>query len=205
MSEINPTSSNKRQISLQTTLQFQHDPSSKALKLTESKISPVLDKLKTNQCFKYNDKCEFSWLRFDKTQNKMYCTLCENYNNVNKFMSNNMIRGSQNFQKCTLREHILIADHIAALDLRNKTQEKQPEKKSSIPSIFKSIREQLQFLDMLPLIKNAYWVAKENLSLYKFESLNTLNEFNGLEFNQNYRNRKAGLEIMTHCAEIIRD
>ena len=161
-------------------------------------------------------KVSYPWLRFDSDKNLMYCEWCEDYSKdqrINgKLIENNMIRGTSNFRASTLTEHLLLKDHDLARDnnevKKNKNntaasinQQNQP----TIASIFHSNKEKLKFELMVPLFKNIYFIAKEDLALLKFESLNDLCLSHGLEFNENYRNRKAGKEMMEAISRTIRE
>ena len=57
---------------------------------------------------------------------------------------------------------------------------------------------------MLALFKNMYFIAKVDLALLKFEALNHLCLSHGIEFNQDYRNRKAAKEMMSSISQSIR-
>jgi len=116
--------------------------------------------------FKDKWKNIFPWVRFDNVLGKMFCSYC-----IINFLtrSNNMIIGTYNLQKCTLREHSKITDHKLALEHHEKQNniakcEREPMNfaKRSLDQFFKTNREKLQFFDLVPLFKNCYWLAKEN-------------------------------------------
>ena len=79
------------------------------------------------------------------------------------------------------------------------------ENQQTIASIFHSTKEKLKYELMLPLFRNIYFIAKEDLTLLKYKSLNDFCSNHGLEFNENYRNRNSGKEIMEAISRSIRE
>ena len=71
--------------------------------------------------------------------------------------------------------------------------------------LIQSTKEKLKFELIVPLFRNIYFIAKEDLALLKFESFNDFCGSHGLEFNDNYRNRKAGKEMMEDISRKIRE
>ena len=113
--------------------------------------------------------------------NLMFCTWCEDYAAEEKLkgniIENNFIRGTNNFKTSTLSDHVDIKDHQSARDLHEKKKEanvrtKVDPSQLTINESFKNNRRNLQYEMMLPLFRNIYFIAVENLALLKYESLN---------------------------------
>ena len=56
-----------------------------------------------------------------------------------------------------------------------------------------------------PLLRNIYFIAKEDLAILKYEVLNKICVVHNFEFNENYINRKSGREILGYIAEPLRE
>ena len=194
----------KRKLShIQTTLPFAKLP------LEQIKVeNPPKSPKKLLILKKLQDKWlqNFSWLVFDKELDKMFCNACLILKNKDSKVDNNMTRGTNNFQKSTLKEHLKLDSHTKALKLEdNSLSSSKQDNQNPITNLFRTNKEKLQFLEILPLFKGVYWIAKENLPLLKFDSLNVLLSTLNVEFNPNYRNRKSGYEIVQHISETIRE
>ena len=142
-------------------------------------------------------------MRHDSSLNLMFCLWCEDYAKDGKkkglVVENNFIRGTSNFRASTLVYHLIIKDHENARkyieNLSKKSDLTIPEpNQPSIKSCFKSNREKLQYEMML----------QEHLAMLKYEALNELCELHNLEFNDNYRNRISGREILGYISESLR-
>ena len=143
---------------------------------------------------------------------RIFCSWCEDYAKDEKKkglgVENNLIRGTSNFRASTLADHLIIKDHENARkyidNLSKKSDLTIPDpNQPSIKSCFKSNREKLQY-EILPLFRNIYFFAKEHLAMLKYEALNELCELHNLEFNDNYRNRISGREILGYISESLR-
>ena len=135
----------------------------------------------------------------------MYCTWCINYKLKKKTSAEpNFIKGTSNFQKSTKQEHLSSQIHPLARDFyeisNNHDVINKDNNQIEIPELFKSNREKLQFELILPLFKNIFFIAKQNLSFLKFEALNSHLDELGLEYNENYRNRVSGKEMLGYIA-----
>ena len=155
----------------------------------------------------------YVWVRHNPNSNLMFCTWCKDYAAEEKLkgniIENNFIRGTNNFKTSTLSDHVDIKDHQSARDLHEKKKEanvrtKVDPSQLTINESFKNNRRNLQYEMMLPLFRNIYFIAVENLALLKYESLNNLCELHDLQFNENYRNRTSGKEMLIYIAESIR-
>ncbi|VDI74940.1 Hypothetical predicted protein [Mytilus galloprovincialis] len=110
----------------------------------------------------------FLWLRFDSMLNAMFCDICQKHKLKNNFVK----PGSTNFRKSAVVEHANSNDHVQALKLETAS------KSNPIVSVFEKVHEKTDNA-MCTLFRNAYFIAKENLPMDKFQSLNDLNKSNG--------------------------
>ena len=156
----------------------------------------------------------YFWVRYDSTSNLMFCTWCEEYAEKEKLkaniIDNNFVRGTSNFKNSALSDHVVMKDHQKARELQEKKSDndnlinKIDPSQLTIKESFKNNRQKLQYEMMLPLFRNIYFTVVESLALLKYESLNDLCELHEVEFNENYRNRISGKEMLSYIAESIR-
>jgi hypothetical protein len=138
------------------------------------------------QGFKYEWLSSFPWLRYDNINKLMYCKLCNSHSkkndfatkgNINKilfiiifffgFITDNYFKfaGSSNISRISaLKEHAKSDDHKDAI---NREREKEAMYKVSNNAIQKADNH------VLGLMKTIYWMAKNDIPLYKFS--NTIN------------------------------
>jgi hypothetical protein len=91
------------------------------------------------------------------TTMKMFCTLCVRHQKNNTFTA-----GSERFRKDVIYEHMLIQDHMAAIEAGILS-------RAFKVTIQKQVEKQEQSL--LKQMRLAYYICKENLAIRKYQSL----------------------------------
>ena len=135
-------------------------------------------------------KDSFSWLDFDC--GKMYCTLCKTCGKKNIFGQS----GSTNFRRSALIDHSKSSDHTDAV--------RSTLEATQAASVFTAVRERAEKA-ILTLLKAAYFVAKEDVAILKFDELiNLLERCDCPDLPRElYRNRDGCHEFVTVIGDCI--
>ena len=110
----------------------------------------------------------FAWLTFDSIRNAMFCTICQKHKKKNNFV----YPGASNFRKSSLVDHASSNDHVQAL--KSDEAAKDNKLKTMVEKVYEKTDDA-----MTTLFRNAYYIAKENLPIDKYQSLNELSKMNG--------------------------
>ena len=131
----------------------------------------------------------------------MFCKWCISANARALGLRENIFtKGCNNFRKSTDEDHVKIDDHKNAVSLHyqlsliKSTENTNKPIETFTKSNFK-IKTNTEFLNLLSLFRNLYYVCQENLALLKLH---------GIDFNKNYQNKTSGKEIMSFIADSIR-
>ncbi|KAK6168057.1 hypothetical protein SNE40_021959 [Patella caerulea] len=152
--------------------------------------------------FSHHWLVSFPWLRYDATRNIMYCKICEEFGNNKKLT---FVTGSQNFRKSNLWEHKMSSEHNYAFDRSEGKSTPQPLTK------IKQKKQNEELLDevdqaMLTIIRNLYFISKENIAIDKFERLNELSALNGSPMTSKlYRHYYTASEFVKLISDDIED
>ena len=98
----------------------------------------------------------------------MFCTICQKHKQKNNFVH----PGSSNFRKSSLTDHANSYDHTQSIKYE------QSAKDDKLKTMVEKVHEKTDDA-MTTLFRNAYYVARENLPIDKFQSLNELSKLNG--------------------------
>lgn len=137
----------------------------------------------------------FNWLRYDDSLNAMFCNICQIHKQKNNFVS----PGSSNFRKSAVVEHASSNDHVQSLKLETAA------KSNQIVNLIDKVHEKADDA-MCTLFRNAYFVAKENLPIDKFQAVNDLTKLNGaIITNKLYQEDNACSEFIQIMSELLED
>ena len=110
-------------------------------------------------CSKWKDL--FVWIEYDEQKNIMGCSVCKKYKKTNAFA----VSGSKNFRRSALSDHAKSKDHLEAMRTEQEATRTSATFLSAIESADKA---------MLTLLYTAYFIAKEDIAIMKFEKLTNL-------------------------------
>ena len=141
---------------------------------------------------------DFPWLLYDSEKNSMTCSLCIKHKKHNSFTDIN-----KNFRTSTLTRHADSSDHKAAVLADSMTGDLQ----RSVKHIFDEKES-----SVLSALKVVYWMAKEDISITKYDSLLNLLEnldcpnISGLKCGKSvsYSSDKSATELMEALAYVAR-
>lgn len=89
-------------------LRLELGPSFKLVKIEPKSIPPTTStNVSKTREFKQKWLLEFRWLEYNEEEKKMYCKWCKD----DIECKNSFTKGCENFQKSSLKEHIIIDDH----------------------------------------------------------------------------------------------
>ena len=144
----------------------------------------------TERHFVSSWKAQYSWLEHDG--GKMYCTLCKTHAKKNIFGTS----GSTNFRRSALSDHSKTSEHTDAVRASLEAAQAAP--------VFATVSERADKA-ILTLIKAAYFIAKEDLAILKFEELINLLERCKCPHlpRELYRNRDGCHELVTVIGDCI--
>ena len=108
-------------------------------------------------------KDNYPWIKYDDTNSKMYCITCKKQKKNNIFATS----GSINFRRSALTDHSRSMEHVDAVRAEQESTNAAP--------IFTSGMEMADKA-MLILVQAAYFIAKEDIAILKFEELTNLLE-----------------------------
>jgi len=129
--------------------------------------------IKTSKEFLSKWLLDFRWLFYDKDENAMFC----NWRRLFPDHKNAFTKGCKNFQRSVLDEHVITNDHVKSAkksDTLIQGMIGTLNDHKSVTGIIQSQKEKLKYQLLLPLFRNIYRVAKEDVALLKVES-----QFNG--------------------------
>jgi hypothetical protein len=115
------------------------------------------------------------------------------------------VDGSKNAQMSTIKEHRASPDHTRSSRAHSGLTFNQIDASGTIPitNFFKSKIENAKFNVMIPTFNDIYFLAYENLSLLKAESLHKLMRTSGVEISEHYADKNAAKDIMLCIADSI--
>ncbi|XP_050391917.1 uncharacterized protein LOC126810731 [Patella vulgata] len=144
----------------------------------------------------------FPWLRYNATRNIMFCKICEEFGNNKKLT---FVIGSQNFRKSNLWEHKMSSEHNYALDRSEGKNTPQPLTKIKLKQQNEELLDEVDQA-MLTIIRNLYFISKENIAIDKFERLNELSALNGSPMTSKlYRHYYTASEFVKLISDDIED
>ena len=200
-------------------MRIEFGTSFKLVKSEELKESDVKNDThqESNNEFKDWWLVDFSWLKYNKVTQQMFCKTCvaylewqkENQVPSNELVGNSFVKGCTNFKKTAMDRHITIDEHITARVHFENRKEKPIDLihyngQQNIEATLLNPREKLQFQTMLPLFRTIYYVASENLPMVQYERLNNFQNIQGLEMGPNYICTNSGKEILEYISENIK-
>ena len=110
------------------------------------------------RCFVQSWTENYPWITYDKEECRMYCSICKQHKKKNTFASS----GSTNFRRSALVDHGKSGEHTDALRLSLESKQAAPVFATAIETADNA---------MLSLLKAAYFIAREDLAILKFEEL----------------------------------
>uniref|UniRef100_A0A1X7VE37 C17orf113 probable zinc finger domain-containing protein n=1 Tax=Amphimedon queenslandica TaxID=400682 RepID=A0A1X7VE37_AMPQE len=148
--------------------------------------------LENSRNFVPSRKDNYSWLEYDSSSGKMFCTLCRKHKKKNAFSTS----GSTKFRRSALTDHSKSLEHTDAVCATHKSKQAFPIFASAIESADKAI---------LTLLKAVYFIAKEDIAILKYlELLNLLESCSSPNLPRElYRNRDACHKFITLIGESI--
>ena len=138
----------------------------------------------------------YKFLDYDDETKKIYCSWCRK-----RGFFNALSRGKKFLFDKTIVQHIAINQHSISAKL-----ELGSEREKGQQSLDDMMRPKLNIedKDLVPLFRNVYFLAKENIALRKCENLNLLSDINGTFLNKNYRGELMAKQFLTSIASKIR-
>jgi hypothetical protein len=151
-----------------------------------------------NKIFKLKWLNEFSWLRYDKINKRMYCTLCMQYKKK-KFAT----EGATNIsRKLAIREHINTEDHNDAEKLESSRIQME-----SLQKEFTSSNANMNHI--VGIMRAVYFLAKKNLPLRLLPSVVELLKESGspdlFSDTITYTNNISGHEFLEAISNTIKE
>ncbi|CAG8627054.1 14857_t:CDS:1 [Funneliformis caledonium] len=152
-----------------------------------------------NKIFKLKWLNEFSWLRYDEINKRMYCTLCMRHKKKNKFAT----EGTTNIsRKSAIREHINTEDHNDAEKLESSRIQME-----SLQKEFTSSNANMNHI--VDIMRAVYFLAKKNLPLRLLSSvIELLKESGSLDLFSGtitYTNNISGHEFLEAISNTIKE
>lgn len=148
----------------------------------EKKNSKQNYELKRERKFQKQWLINRSWLRFDDSQNQMFCTSCET-NNVDSAFT----KGTSNFKLEAIRQHESSKTHVMYLHKFDKR--KEPETSKASRCLFQLKKQ--EFDNLRVKFRNAHAIAKHHKSFKDYELLCRLDKVKGIDTGNSYTNDKA--------------
>lgn len=137
-------------------------------------------------------KREYLWLEYNQDKDEMFCKICRQFPGLAG--DNPFTKGTNNFRKDPIKAHDASKSHKKCSEAKL-TRDKPGQ--TPMARIVARANEQ-QFEKMTKLFRTAYYIAKEELPLRKFDGLCQLQRANGVDFpDRSYSNDHA-------CREFIR-
>ena len=166
--------------------------SDKNNKTKDIKLSKEDKILNADLRIKYLRKYQF--MSYDLETKLLYWKLCRDFSkdNVPRF-------GKQYIEDKHISQHAIINYHKDAFGL----DEEKGKKIDPIEIIFNMNRTMITDNDLVPLFRNIYFLAKQNIALHKAETLHALNHLNGVQMNLHYSNHVKAKEIMSYILQNI--
>lgn len=166
----------------------------------EDNSNKDVKKLRINdKTFKSKWLAEFSWLRYDEINKKMYCTLCMRHKKKNKFAT----EGATNIsRKSAIKEHINTEDH--------KDTEKLEKARIQMELLQKEhFSSNANTNHIIGIMRAVYFLAKKNLPLKLLPSIVELikesNSPNLLNGTITYTNHISGHEFLEAISDTIKE
>jgi hypothetical protein len=128
---------------------------------SENSVEPP----KKKHCKRFQNSwlSEFSWLRFDKDNGKMFCLTCETYEkNTKKCLKSAFTIGTNNFQRSALVRHQKCDDHNVSCNAKKQ--------QSYMTAAVKIVQKKYEPI-LEAQLRTALYMAKENIANRKFLSL----------------------------------
>ena len=137
-------------------------------------------------------KDNYPWIKYDDTNSKMYCITCKKPKKNNIFATS----GSINFRRSALTDHSRSMEHVDAVRAEQESTNAAP--------IFTSAMEMADKA-MLTLFQAAYFIAKQDIAILKFEELTNLLERCECPNlpRELYRNRDGCHELITVIGDYL--
>ena len=162
---------------------------------------------KRKRHFKEHWKSEFPWLALDESRGKMYCFYCKE-NEALTDKSSPLFTGcgsDGNYRRDPLASHVSKC-HLACTKEWRKHNEPEYE-----PAIKKAVHHMIKSLDekqrehLKALTNTGFFVAKEGLAFRKFSGLGDLQEKNGVQMGDMYRNEKKCSQFVASIADVEKE
>lgn len=156
---------------------------------------------------KYNPNWqkEFSWLKFDAEQNKMYCSFCKEAGTEIAGQTD-FVTGCTSFKKETLSIHGTSNRHRRARD--HVIGKQKPAFEGPLSKVFQKIHSQNDKdarAEMAIKMNTAYFIAKEELPFTKYAGLIQLQKKNDLDVGVTYANDMKCAEMTEIIGKLLAD
>ena len=163
---------------------------------------PSAKKKKDSHEFQSSWLDKHDWLRY--VGEKMFCTLC-----IQQKKDCSLTRGSTNYRTSTLTRHIKHKQHQQTLlEIVQRTEYEKSSKSAhkQMSTLYKD-----KFDALHKVLRNVYWLAKENMPMFKYPSMYKLLKLQGVNLEalsvhgDDYSSRTAGEEFLKCIVKTIED
>ena len=141
---------------------------------------------------------EFPWLVHDENESKMYCRVCRRFPELHDRQSQ-LVAGTSTYRKRTLQTHSISTHHVRCM--KEESRKDHPEQQGPMDVVLSNIDEKAQ-KRMERIFNTAFHVAKKKKPFSDFPDLLVLQEKNGLDIGDQYRNDKQCNDFVGHIAEV---
>ena len=145
---------------------------------------------------------EFTWVVFDKDDNKMTCKICCAFPHLAG--KTEFVSGCRTFKKETLQKHNVGGGHLHARDASLAKQ--KPMENMPIAQGFRrggKVVEEQNRKELEVKVNTAYLIAKEELPFTKFHPILSLQKKNGLALNMTYTNDKGCNNFVSQISAVM--
>jgi len=158
------------------------------------------EKEETNEMNRIKYLADYEFLEFDKVTKLLYCKWCRDKGHINS-----LAKGYIFLKKHRITEHCNGSEHRVCLKEQNVLNGKKPsENQQTLEESLNCTKKNEDVSNLIPVFRNVYFLAKENIALHKSSQLHQLNELNGANLSNYYRNEVTARLLMVHIAEVFR-
>ena len=157
----------------------------------------ILEKKKGERVQRAPEKNIYPWLGHDASSDVMYCKVCRNYPKLVDITSPlyRSTGGNGKYRLETLKSHNGSGTHLKCV---NSSQMDQGEADEPLPKQFTAAFSKSDQETKARLHNTAFYIARENLTFSKFKGQCNLQEKNGRDFGNQYKNDKASRDFGKH-------
>lgn len=141
---------------------------------------------------------EFPWVEYDPAAEKMYCKICRKHPELHDATSN-LVIGTSSFRKRALQTHDIATEHMRCM--KEDHRKANPTEAGPMDVVLEKVDDDA-INQLTVLFNTAFFVAKKKNPFSSYSDLLGLQEKNGINVGQQYRNDKQCRDFISHIAEV---